>query len=115
MTVLNDLRRRAEAVPPPREVTITSNHLGTLIEHIRATSSRQSGLGALSRKDLERALYDGDVKIAGVKIRVIGAPLRDEIEDLQRAWSNLLAAIVRELGLLPWIDRLNSFAKRIGF
>lgn len=70
MSVLNDLRRRAETVPPPAEVTLTWNHLGSLVEHIWALSH---GAGS-TRAEIRSAVIRGEAKVADVPIRLIGVP-----------------------------------------
>lgn len=69
MTVLNNLYRRATAKPAPEFVELAWNHVGSLVEHIRATSP-----GFPPRSEIRSSILRGTLKIAGVPIRVVGVP-----------------------------------------
>jgi hypothetical protein len=66
MSFINHLIKRAKAEPPPSELVIPPNRLGTLIDHILATTfvRRDAGL-------VRQNLLDGKVRLLGVPLRVI--------------------------------------------
>lgn len=83
MTVLNDLYRKAKARPAPEFVDVAWNHVGSLVEHIRATTPHWPG-----RAEIRSGLLRGEVKIIGVPIRVVGVPaevLQAQIEAIEGA------------------------------
>lgn len=83
MTVLNDLYRQAKARPAPEFVEVQWNHVGSLIEHVRATTG---GFSFRDRATIRSGLIRGTMKIMGVPIRVVGIPpaiLQAEIDTIE--------------------------------
>jgi hypothetical protein len=103
-TLLDDLKRQAAAVPPPGALLIFRSQVDDLMRDVRATSSRRTGLGALSDDEFLELALKGEMRIAGIliKVRAGGAmPIDHDV--------SIALAQVRDAE--AWLE---TYAKRLG-
>jgi hypothetical protein len=68
MSLINDLIRRARAEPPPAELTINDNQVGTLAEYARSCMMK-----CPPRDELEAMIRAGKMRFMAIPLRVLGA------------------------------------------
>ena len=68
MTFINNLRRLAKAQPPPAELLVPSSKLGSLADHVWCGC----GVTKWSVEEIREKIRQGELKIRGIPVRVIG-------------------------------------------